>query len=276
MNRAKRKLSAILCADVAHYSRLMAADEDGTLGRLKLYREAIGGIVAGHDGRVVNTWGDAIIIEFPSVVEAVLSAVEIQTDLAGRNDSLPVEKRMSFRIGLNLGDIMVEGEDIYGDGVNVAARLQEVAEPGGIVISASVFEQVRSKLALGFSPLGPQRVKNISEPVESFRIRIGGRNEPDEGPPADPEAWPEAKPGRAGNKEAPADRPVGEAVHGAMLLFGEWFRNQGRMIKISVVMIAFFFVINMMASPGTLWFQWPSLPFILLIAFSQILRYRPK
>lgn len=263
MTRAKRRLAAILCADVAHYSRLMEADEDGTLGRLKLYREAIGGLVERHDGRIVNTWGDAIIIEFASVIEAVRCAVEIQNELSHRNAEVPGEERMKFRIGLNLGDVMVEGDDIYGDGVNVAARLQEVAEPGGIVISTSVYDQVRSKLAVGFQPLGLQRVKNLSEPVESFRIRVGGDNAPE----------PEPEPAMLGERAAIApmrgmgrSRPIGQ--------FLDWFHRQSKMVRTAVVMIGFFFVINILTSPGHLWFQWPSLPFFLIAVLSHIRRDR--
>lgn len=275
MTRTKRRLSAILCADVAHYSRLMAEDEDGTLDRLKLYRDAIGGLVSKHDGRIVNTWGDAIIIEFSSVIEAVMCAVAIQTELAHRNAELADGDRMSFRMGLNLGDIMIEGDDIYGDGVNVAARLQEVAEPGGIVISGPVYDQVRQKLAFGFHPLGAQQVKNIAEPVQSFSIRIGGKNAPDPDPLADDEDVRRPDYRAAGQHPQP-ERPFGEAVHGAMIAFADWFRSRPKFIRFSAVAICFFFLINMMSSPGSLWFQWPSLPFFIAIIFNEVLRVRAK
>src|SRR5258707_46359 len=152
----------------------MEADEAGTLGTLRRYRTAIAGLVARHDGRIVNTWGDAGIAEFASVVEAVQCAVEIQQEISNRDPDPPQADRMRFRIGINLGDVMVEGSDIYGDGVNIAARLQEIAEPGGVVISGSVYDHVHNKLALGFDPLGQQPMKNVA-PVTSYRVTMGGQ-----------------------------------------------------------------------------------------------------
>ncbi len=180
MQRVKRRLAAVMCADVAQYSKLMERDEDGTLDRLKAYRLVMSALTERHNGRIVNTWGDAVIIEFASVMEAVQCAVDIQNELSVRNADLPDLNRMEFRIGINLGDIMVEGEDIYGDGVNVAARLQEIAPRGGIMLSQSVYDQVKTKMALGFEPLGPQHVKNVTDPVETYCVRIGGRNAPEE------------------------------------------------------------------------------------------------
>src|SRR5690348_13984938 len=133
-DKVKRRLTTVLCADVHGYSRLMEADEAGTLATLRRYRTAIAGLVERHDGRIVNTWGDAVIAEFASVVEAVQCAVEMQQEIASQPPEPPTAERMQFRIGINLGDVMVEGTDIYGDGVNIAARLQELAEPGGIVV----------------------------------------------------------------------------------------------------------------------------------------------
>ncbi len=172
--RVKRRLTTVLCADVAGYSRLMEADEAGTMVMLRRYREAMRALVARHDGRVVNTWGDAVIAEFASVVEAVQCAVEVQQELAGHDRDLPDDKRMRFRIGINLGDVLTEGEDIYGDGVNIAARLQEQAEPGGILISGPVYDQVHNKLAIGFDYIGQQQVKNMTTPVMSYRVRLSG------------------------------------------------------------------------------------------------------
>src|ERR1041384_4484306 len=140
-DKVKRRLTTVLCADVHGYSRLMEADEAGTMAALRRHRTAISGLVERHDGRIVNTWGDAVIAEFASVVEAVQCAVEIQHEVSGQQAEQPDAQRMRFRIGINLGDVMVEGADIYGDGVNIAARLQELAEPGGIVVAGSVYEQ---------------------------------------------------------------------------------------------------------------------------------------
>ena len=146
----KRRLTTILCADVSAYTRMMEHDEAGTLARLRASRDSMASLIARHDGRVINTWGDALIAEFASVVEAVSCSVEIQQELAVHNRDLPAEDQMWFRIGINLGDIMVENEDIYGEGVNIAARLQQIAEPGGIMISRPVYDQVKSKLSMGF------------------------------------------------------------------------------------------------------------------------------
>src|SRR5215470_11615762 len=165
-----RKLAAILCADVHGYSRLMGTDEEATLRTLSAYRKIIDSLIESHRGRFVNSAGDSVLAEFTSVVEAVNSAVEIQNALKAENGGLPPDRRMQFRIGVNLGDVMVDGEQIYGDGVNVAARLENLADPGGICISGTVHEQVRDKLALSFEDAGEQEVKNIVRPVRVFQV----------------------------------------------------------------------------------------------------------
>ena len=147
--KVRRRLTTLLCADVEGYSRLMEADEAGTLATLRRYRAAMATLMERHDGRIVNTWGDAVIAEFASVVEAVQCAVETQQEISGYNGGLPEPQRMRFRIGIHLGDVMVEGDDVYGDGVNITARLQELAEPGGILISGPVYDQVHNKLSIG-------------------------------------------------------------------------------------------------------------------------------
>ncbi len=162
----ERRLAAILAADVVGYSRLMGEDETGTLARLKsLRRELVKPKITGGRGRIVKLMGDGLLAEFPSVVEAVRCAIDIQQDVARREAGLPDERRIRLRIGVNLGDIIVEGSDIYGDGVNVAARLECLAEPGGICISGKVYEEVRNKLPTAFEDLGDREVKNIREPV---------------------------------------------------------------------------------------------------------------
>ena len=168
-----RKLTTILAADVVGYSRLMAANEEATLGTLRIYRKVIDSLVAKHDGRIFNTAGDAVLAEFGSAVEAVRCAVSIQEELAVRNAQLGDDEQMWFRIGINIGDVMIEGDDLFGDGVNVAARLEGLAEKGGICISGSTFEQVKNKLSVAFSDIGPQSVKNIPEPVPAFRVVPG-------------------------------------------------------------------------------------------------------
>src|SRR5215510_8051136 len=175
ISATQRKLTTIFSADVQGYSRLMETDEERTLTTLKQYRDAMGRLIMSHGGRVVNTWGDGLLAEFPSVVEAVRAAIDVQNELAARNAGRSTATRMVFRIGINLGDVIVEGDDIYGDGVNIAARLQTQAEPGGVVISNTVYDQVRNKVAVGFQFLGNLSVKNIEEGVPSYAIQIGDK-----------------------------------------------------------------------------------------------------
>src|SRR5215831_7654416 len=168
----QRRLAAILAADVAGYSRLMGADEEGTLERLKAHRrELIDPKIKEHHGRVVKTTGDGLLGEFASVVDAVRCAVEIQRAMADRNADVPEDKRVIFRIGVNLGDVIIDGDDIYGDGVNIAARLESLAEPGGICISRVVRDQIRDKLPYSFDDMGEQSVKNIARPVRCYALR---------------------------------------------------------------------------------------------------------
>jgi adenylate cyclase len=170
-----RRLAAILAADVAGYSRLMGADEEGTLERLKaLRRELIDPKIAEHHGRLVKTTGDGVLVEFPSVVDAVRCAVDVQQGMAERNAEVPEEKRIEFRIGINLGDVIAEEHDIFGDGVNVAARLEALAEPGGICVSRVVRDQVRDRLDYTFEDMGEQSVKNIARPVRVYAVRSEG------------------------------------------------------------------------------------------------------
>jgi len=164
----ERKLTAILCADVFGYSRLMGEDEEATLRTLSSHRKSIDSLIEQHHGRFVNSAGDSVLAEFASVVNAVQCAVEIQTTLRAENANLPPERRMEFRIGVNLGDVMVDGEQIYGDGVNVAARFESLADPGGICVSGTVREHLGNRLSLSYEDLGEQQVKNIAEPIRVF------------------------------------------------------------------------------------------------------------
>ena len=168
-----RKLSAILAADVVGYSALMERDEAGTFERLRAGRkELFEPEIARHHGHIFKLMGDGMLAEFGSVVDAVECAVSLQRGLAERNASVPEAERIQVRIGINLGEVIVEGEDRYGDGVNIAARLQQLAEPGGICVSGKVAREVEKKLAFGFEPMGEQKVKNISEPVQAYRVLI--------------------------------------------------------------------------------------------------------
>ena len=226
--RIERKLTTVLCADVAGYSRLMDRDEVGTLARLKQHRTALAGLIGRHGGRVVNTWGDGLIADFPSVVEAVQCAVEAQQELGARNGDLPAEERLEFRIGINLGDVMVEEDDLYGEGVNVAARLQALADPGGIMISGTVHDLVRGKLSVRFDDIGPQQVKNLAEPVPAFRVTAGKA---------------EATPARRRPPALPA---------------GGWTPLQRRAARYAMIGL-FLLAVNLIASPHSLWFFWPVL-----------------
>jgi adenylate cyclase len=168
--RAKRKLTAIFSADVKGYSRLMGEDELATVKTLKQYRELMALLIQEYRGHVVDTPGDNVLAEFSSVVDAVECAAKIQEELKARNASLPENRRMNFRIGVNLGDVIEEGDRIYGDGVNIAARLESIADPGGICISKTAFDQIETKLPLGYEYLGEQTVKNIAKPVGAYRV----------------------------------------------------------------------------------------------------------
>src|SRR5947207_13803075 len=170
-----RRLTAILTADVAGYSRLMGADEEGTHERLRDHlRDLIEPKIAEHRGRIVKNTGDGFLAEFPSVVDAVRCAVEMQRGMADRNTGTPPEERIEFRVGINLGDVIAEEHDIFGDGVNIAARLEALAEPGGVLVSNTVHDHVRDRLPFAFEDLGEQQVKNIARPVRVYRVRPGG------------------------------------------------------------------------------------------------------
>ena len=170
----KRRLTCILATDAVGYSRLVSEDEGSALRILAAHRAVIDGIIAFHEGRIVSTAGDSVLAEFRSVVDAVRSAVEIQDALRTRNEALPGAHRMLFRIGINLGEVVVKGDDLLGDGVNVAARLESLAPPGGILISSSVYDQITGKLDLGFQDIGEQMLKNISRPIRAFRVSGAG------------------------------------------------------------------------------------------------------
>ena len=239
----RRKLTTIMSADVQDYSRLMGADEEGTLATLKRYRDSMSAVIGLHGGRVVNTWGDGLIAEFPSVVEALRAAIDIQNDISGRNESHPAERRMQFRIGINLGDVIEQDNDIYGDGVNIAARLQGQAEPGGIVISNTVYDQVRNKVAVAFDFLGPLTVKNIHDAIPSYAVRVGDTGQshqrPSDATPPRPQVQEQL--GRAARDPAPK-RPIP---------FGN------RILGFLGVASAIVLVINLLTWQGVFWSAWP-------------------
>src|SRR5215471_12819109 len=190
-----RRLAAILAADVAGYSRLMGADEEGTHERLRGHLgELVNPKITEHRGRIVKNTGDGLLAEFASVVDAVRCAVEVQRAMAECNMAIPVDQRIEFRVGINLGDVIVEGDDIFGDGVNVAARLEGIAKPGGIAISGSVRDHIGNRLDLAFEDLGEQALKNIERPVRVYTVSLGA-------PPAP------AIPGPAAPAEAKKEKP---------------------------------------------------------------------
>jgi adenylate cyclase len=169
--RVDRRLAAILAADVAGYSRLMGADEEGTLERLKALRhELLDPKIAEHRGRIVKTTGDGLLVEFASVVDAVRCAVEVQQAMPERDTGVAADSRIELRIGINLGDVIVEGDDLYGDGVNIAARIEALADAGGVFVSNTVHDHVRDRQPFHFEDLGEQQVKNITRPVRVYRV----------------------------------------------------------------------------------------------------------
>jgi adenylate cyclase len=272
-DKVKRRLTTVLCADVHGYSRLMEADEAGTLVTLRRYRTAIAGLVARHDGRIVNTWGDAVIAEFASVVEAVQCAVEIQQEISNRDPDPPDAQRMRFRIGINLGDVMVDGSDIYGDGVNIAARLQELAEPGGVVVSSTVYDQVHNKLSVGFDCLGQQPMKNVA-PVTSYRVTMSGRAvgrrgvAADDSPPPRTEAVaaPEAGAQRIRDGYEPSTRKR---------FISDWLADLPRPIAAALTISGFLILINVFTGLHRIWFHWPVAALLFVGILRTVSRRRP-
>ena len=250
VSTVERKLTTILSADVVGYSQLMGQDESGTLATLKTHREVMRGLIGDHRGRVVNTAGDSVLAEFASVVNAVECAVKVQREIAERNAALEQGRAMWLRIGINLGDVMVDGDDLFGDGVNVAARLQALADPGGVLISGTVFDHVKDKLTLGFDYLGPQSVKNIAAQVPTYRVLL----QPGAVAPPPPSAT--MVPGGSAEREARRHRLyTNSATAGAF--------------------VGLFLAINMFSWDGDLWFQWPSLGVLFVYALRLIRLYRP-
>lgn len=270
---AKRKLTTIFCADAVHYGALMAADEDGTLARLQEYRELMNDQFARYEGREINTWGDAIIAEFDSVVEAVRCAVEIQTALGSRNQLLPDDTKLQFRIGINLGDVIHQGDNIYGDGVNVASRLEALADPGGIMVSKSVHDFAARQLAVGFDFGGNHVAKEGETPIESYRVRLGGENRAES---VEPDAPPKTKRADRSTDAPPnlADdaRTFADNVQALPTIswYRAWYEAQPKRVRVAVLTIAGLFAINVfftgLANP---WFIYPSLPMAAIIWFGR-------
>jgi adenylate cyclase len=250
----ERRLTTILSADAVGYSRLMGQDETGTFATLKAYRELTAERIATHRGRVVNTAGDSILAEFASVVKAVECAVDIQRTIAERNSALAQDRQMWFRVGINLGDVMVDNDDLFGDGVNVAARLQALADPGGILISGTVFDHVKDKLSVSFDALGTKAVKNISAQVPVYRVVL--------------------YPGREGIAAAPLVQESSDPPDDARQ--AQLAQRRHRLVMntaIAGTLIAFLFGINL-ATGGPFWFKWPTLVILLIYALRTIFLFR--
>jgi class 3 adenylate cyclase len=204
---AARRLAAILAADIVGYSRLMGEDEVGTARAVREHREAARPIVADHGGRIVKTTGDGLLLEFPSLVAAVECAIAIQTLMVERNADTPEDKRILYRIGINLGDVLIEGDDILGDGVNIAARLEGLCEPGGVLISGTAYDHVRGKIDAHFLDLGDKDLKNVARPVRVYGLNTGSEISL----PALSAFEPEKKP-RRGSRWSSCPLPISEAA----------------------------------------------------------------
>jgi class 3 adenylate cyclase len=243
----RRRLAAIMSADVKGYSRLMRQDEAATVQTLKSYREIMGTLITQHHGRVVDSPGDNVLSEFASVVDAVQSAVAIQKELKLRNASLDEGRRMEFRIGINLGDVIADGERIYGDGVNIAARLEGLAEAGGICISRTAYDQIEDKLPFGYEYLGQKQVKNLPRPVHAYKVLVE---------PEDSKHFAKG-PGKEAKSE-PAeqqDLPQSESAQRPTYRDRDGFK---RHLQKYVGVIGFLFIIDLLTGDGW-WFYWPAL-----------------
>ena len=274
MGQLKRKLTTIFCADVQNYSRMMAADEAATLTKLHRYRKIMGDLFAKHEGYQVNTWGDAVIGEFSSVVEAVRCAVEIQDAIGAENRDLPKSTQMWFRIGINLGDVMDDEGDLYGDGVNIAARLEALSEPGGIMVSENVYRLSYKQLAVGYDFAGEHSVKEGEEPIAGYRVRTGGKNRPDNGHSYDrKDAKDSEKLNDTSSHFTDVSPKIDQRLRSIFRKAGEaldkflkWYPRQNKKVKISVFAIGFFAAINILFTGIAVpWFIFPATPFALYI-----------
>ena len=250
----KRKLAAIFSADVKDYSRLMRDDETATVRTLNAYREVMTKLIRQHHGRVVDSPGDNLLAEFASVVDGVQAAVAIQKELKALNTKLTASRKMEFRIGINLGDIIEEGDRIYGDGVNIAARLEAWADPGGICISRTAYDQIEDKLPLGYEYLGEKIVKNIPKPIQAYRVLV----EPEE---FTKKPW--AKEVAEGPQE---DRKLEETFIGKP----DSRRNRSKGVfnnhmYIYLGVIVFLFLINLFTYDGDIWFHFPAFAWGLIL-----------
>ncbi len=265
----KRKLAAILSADVTEYSRLMREDETATIKTLSTYREVIAGLVDQHHGRVVDAVGDNILAEFASVVDAVQGAIAIQKEIKSRNAQLTDNRKMQFRIGINLGDLVVNGDRIYGDGVNIAARLEAMADPGGICISRTAYDQIEDKLPLGYEYLGEKPAKNIVKPIRAYRVLFEAESESIK-----------AESIQAGKESIDSTKTEKKRVRKSDHTEPDHTKAQRMSLRKHIWtyagIIGFLFIINMLTSAHTLWFHWPALGWGLALYLQWIKQSHPK
>jgi len=263
----KRRLTTIFCADAVRYSAQMAADEDATLDRLRRYRAIMNTQFDRHEGRQVNAWGDAIIAEFSSVVLAMRCAIEIQDAIGVENETLTPHQKMLFRIGINLGDVMIDEGDLYGDGVNVAARLESLADPGGILVSGTVYELSRKQLSTAFEFTGDKDIKNVDEPVPIYRVRLEDRHE---------RASDASSTDDVSGAPAAGDKSIFSQIAGKAEYVMSWLKDQPRGVRNSAALIVLFAALNILfggvAEP---WFILPAAPFAAYI-YLHILRERKR
>ncbi len=249
----ERKLTTVMCADVAGYSRLMEKNEEATLNCLKKAREVFKSNIKDHGGRLINMTGDGIIAEFPSVVNAMHCAVSIQNNLADFTAQNKFEVPMTFRLGLNLGDVMIEGDDIFGDGVNIAARLEALAPPGGICISGTVYDHVKGKFPLGFNYLGEKQVKNIETAVQVYALQLHEEQTSNDTSP----------------RQEPTDTPHSSVIDEDEEKLRKQVKRRAGFYRRCMMMgsvVVFLLIINLITSPSTLWFFWPALPIAFTLA----------
>lgn len=256
----KRKLAAILSADVKEYSRLMREDEAATIQTVTEYRRMMTSLISQHHGRVVDAVGDNLLAEFASVVDAVQGAVAIQNEVNARNAQLPKTRRMLFRIGINLGDLVVEGDRIYGDGVNIAARLEGIADPGGICISRTAFDQIEDKLPLGYEYLGEKAIKDSPKPIRAYKVVF----EPSEKTQGllKRRHEPHYKSRKKNHKKTEHYPRTRSKTRGIRLFYKHAWIYAG--------VIVFLFIINILTWPGIFWFHWPALGWGLFLFFHWI------
>jgi len=255
---SKRKLAAIFSADAKNYSKLMQEDEAATVATITSYRDLMSTLILQHHGRVVDSPGDNILAEFSSVVDAVQGAVSIQKELKARNAKLPDHRKMEFRIGINLGDVIVEGDRIYGDGVNIAARLEALSDAGGICISRTAFDQIEDKLPLGYEYMGEQVAKNMQKPLRAYRVNIWSEKtttKADEPLPAK-KKHPRPKYFKFPRKHKKTDQELKAVKIKKHIRSKRRFNTHS---KAYLGIIGFCLIINILTYGGSIWFHWPVL-----------------